>query len=458
MNIDHDNLNILAKDIIKNVKENFLNSDGLISRNFPTSKRTIFDNFDDVVPFFIYFDELDFLVNQIKASSKFTFNELLADENLICSYNIDEYLGGLYALWKKTSDERVKVSLETALEKIKGYFVSQNNIWGDYDLNSGKTSAYYYSRSAGLLETFIEMAPDYPNLLNLSEDIIQKWIESDFFKENSLFPYRSTDSRVLELFNAISSRFGSFCYGKPLILKDSPLNYTKGIIKNIIYTYLKSGNYVFLMKSNTTPVFTLIELFRKTGEKKYKDTITKWVKAASSKLVKDGLVYGKYYPKTKTRENPSLVNSFILIDVLMDAYFYVDKNNDYLELTRKIIDRSLASKWDSGLIPLSESHEITHIDSLVDFSIALRRFSELTGESSYLTEATQLMLSTIKHHKTNSGYATHIKKDLSVFSKTTFNIVDPKYNILFLKGIINLLTLDQKIYGNDDLHNLFKDR
>ena len=53
-----------ASFIIGMFKTVFINSDGLISRINPPSNRTIFDNFDDIAPFFLFFDEEKFLIDQ----------------------------------------------------------------------------------------------------------------------------------------------------------------------------------------------------------------------------------------------------------------------------------------------------------------------------------------------------------------------------------------------------------
>ena len=82
----------LATWVISNFKNSYLNEQGLISRHYPPSSRTVFDNFDDVAPFLIYYGESDFLLEQIRRLGEEPFETVLPLDNVIYSYRIDEYL------------------------------------------------------------------------------------------------------------------------------------------------------------------------------------------------------------------------------------------------------------------------------------------------------------------------------------------------------------------------------
>ena len=80
-----------------------------------------------------------------------------------------------------------------------------------------------------------------------------------------------------------------------------------------------------------------------------------------------------------------------------------------------------------------------------------RRYAELSGDRLYLDRAREITEIALKVHFTTDGYRTYSGEVAG------FNPIDPKYNALVLKGIINLLTLEnRKIYP--DLRDLFKDR
>lgn len=114
----------IAAWIIENFKSHYLNDKGLISRTYPVSDRTIFDNFDDLAPFFLYYGEIDFLLEQITRLGPDPFDALLPFNNIIYSYLIDEYLGGMHSLFRRTNSPQVKSLLDDAVAKCMNYFVT----------------------------------------------------------------------------------------------------------------------------------------------------------------------------------------------------------------------------------------------------------------------------------------------------------------------------------------------
>jgi hypothetical protein len=447
----------IAKDIILNFKNHYLNDDGLISIHYPPNERLIFDNFDDIAPFFIYFKETDFLLEQInKLRDKHTFNEILATDNLIYSYKIDEFLGGLFCLWKETKNEGIRRYIDYVIEKINQYFIHNNNIYGTYDIYTQKRSKHYYFWSAGLLETFLEMSEYYPNLQNVVIKIANHWLKNRFFLKNCLFPFRWSDNFLYYYSNKLVSYFNCYCSHQPPIKRGNSFSRLKIQLSNLIYTYLTSGLYVQLMKSNTTFIFMLIELYKKTKDNKYKNAVNKWIEAVLNKMVKNGVVYGFYYPNG-TIKDEALTNSFIFIDILMDAYHFIERNEIYLKTAENIINTQLSFQWDNGLLPMAPNAQITHLDNLVDFSVSIRRYAEISNKSQYLEKSIGIMESVVKYHSGKYGYYDHINKlGNPVFYDS--NIYPPKYNGLLLKGIINVLTIKEKMYENLELHNLFNDR
>ena len=97
-----------GEEIISNFKHFYLNNDGLISINYPPNKETIFNNFDDIAPFFIFFQETNFLIDQvIKMKKILTFESVHSLNDLIFSHRLDEYIGGLYCLWRSSNNEEI---------------------------------------------------------------------------------------------------------------------------------------------------------------------------------------------------------------------------------------------------------------------------------------------------------------------------------------------------------------
>lgn len=447
----------IALRIIENFKKLYLNKDGLISATFPPSSDLLFNHLDDIAPFFLFFNNSEFMVNQVLTlKKKYTFNQILARKNLIYSYLIDEFLGGIYCIWEKTQNEEIKIYLDYVFDKIQKYFIHKNNLFGVFNIYTRNLSKEYYFWSAGLLETFLEMK-DYYKCQEKVEDIANHWISNKFFLKNHLFPFRWRENLVINFLNLISSHLGRYHRDQPVGDWSSSLSFLKNKFKEIRFKYFTSGSYVQFFKSNTTFVFTLIELFRITSKTVYKNTVINWINSVFNKIVKNGIVYGLYYPNGRYKAT-NLANTFILIDVLMDAYYFLKNDKRYLELAKKIIDTRVANQWKNGLIPDEINGSYTFLDTLVDFSISIRRYAELAQDYSYLEYSQNLMETTLKYHEGENGFYTYINKD-GYPDKN--KVIHPKYNALLLKGIINITTTNQKIYDKSnsyELHDLFKDR
>src|SRR5262245_44657410 len=106
---------IRAHALIAPFRGDFLNSVGFISRTNTPDHRTIFDNFDDVAPFLAWWGGSDILRNQVEKLQPGDFERLLPFGNLLHSYKIDEYLGGLNVAAKATQSPKVRALLDDAI-------------------------------------------------------------------------------------------------------------------------------------------------------------------------------------------------------------------------------------------------------------------------------------------------------------------------------------------------------
>jgi hypothetical protein len=203
------------------------------------------------------------------------------------------------------------------------------------------------------------------------------------------------------------------------------------------------------MKANTTPAFTMLELWRTRKEERWLVNLRRWLEAAIAAFRPDHRTFMEYLPSTGQRRDAVATGGFILGDVICDAYYFTEGRINHLATVRAILDAAWESRLPSGLVPRLEGARFAHIDDQVDFSITHRRFAELSGEKRYRERSVDLMSACIREHETADGYRTY-----SGESPTAE--IDPKYNALMLKGYANLLTIDRPLYP--DLHDLFKDR
>lgn len=450
--------NQLALELIKKIKSNFVRPDGLLARNYPPGERTLFDNFDDIVPFFIYFGETDFLLQQAHTIRKKgeNFFSLCAEHGVLSTSHVDEWFGGFYALWKATGDVVVKAMLDESLEFLK------TKIGADYELPAaffadGSVSPYYECWSAGLIETFCEMANDYPDLLDRAQAIMKHWISSEYFKAHSLFPYRIFENPVREKISRLTAmKFEPISHTKPPPKPRGGVKAAWQAIKLNVRFQKTTGYYSQLMKSNSTPAFSLLALYSKTKDATWIGLLERWLDATLTNFCdSSNFVYEEYLPLTGigVKRGRAATPAFILVDVICDGV-WIDHNRfeRHMPTAKKILDAYWECRLPSGLIPLQPDGLKAHLDTQVDFSVSFRRYADLSGDSSYKEKAAELVYCAIKAHKTELGYSTFSNPE----GRPEPPQVDPKYNALFLKALINLETMDQNLYPA--LYDLFKDR
>jgi len=448
-------------ELIKIIKTKFITNEGLLSRNYPVKSRTLFDNFDDIVPFFLYFKETDFLLKQINLIDKIngSLYSLCADNGVLITRNIDEWFGGLYAIWGKTKDKIVYKILQDSVNFVKNNLLNKELLAGAY--YNGKAVNFYECWSAGLLEVFCEMRNDFPDMFIESQNILKNWLNNKYFRKYNLFPYRIFKSGFLNFLQKIILSYFSPIYSSskvPVIYNIEGFKSINKIAKNTknhLIFMLQNGYYSQLMKSNSTGAFTLLEFYLATKDDYWSDNLIKWIDSAINSFYDNGKVYMEYIPKIKKRLKPMASPAFILVDVICDAlYFVKDKfsqiqKNKLLNIAKNIIDYHWDNRMDNGLIPFHDKGVYAHIDVQVDFSVSIRKYAEISKNIKYLEKSKFLIEKTIEEHYSKDGYYTY-SGDISK------NAIDPKYNALLLKGFINILTLHESLYNK--YYSLFKDR
>jgi len=136
-------------------------------------------------------------------------------------------------------------------------------------------------------------------------------------------------------------------------------------------------------------------------------------------------------------------------------YHFLDRQQEYLDFAREIADSWIRLRWPCGLFPKAVGESSNHIDSNVDFSISLRRLSELSGDNKYAEIGRQCVDAILQLHESDLGYI----RSVDSTGRVTDAVVDPKYNGLLLKGIISNLEPMRLIYNGDyRFHDLVKDR
>lgn len=437
-----------AEELIGWIKERWLTGEGLVSRLWPSTGRTLFDNLDDLCPFLLHFGEHEFLAAQARRIRELGHGmlSLCTEFETLTTRNIDEWFGGLWAVWRATGEPATKALLDESMHLVGDKLLGDGFLSAAYFPDADRAASYQEPWSSGLLECFCAMRSEYPDAFRSTRAVINAWLAEPYFRRHHLFPYRFFRSPLRRAWQGlIAGMPAAERASRPLAPK--PLS-RQGLRETWAFFTL-NGQYSQMMKSNSTCAFTLLELYRLTGQEHYRRALEHWIGAALSRFCEEGKVWMEYYPRSGLRREPGVVPAFILVDVICDSAYFLPGLEDRLPAAREILDHHWARRLPEGLIPQTEGARFAHLDSQVDFSISLRRYGELSGREEYRHRSRELMEATLERHYTPDGYAT--------FSGEHPNtVIDVKYNGLLLKGMINLLTMDRPIYP--ELHELFKDR
>ncbi|MBN1457810.1 MAG: hypothetical protein JW912_08160 [Sedimentisphaerales bacterium] len=452
------NIEQKAQELISLIKTRFITEDGLLARNYPVKNRTLFDNFDDIVPFFIFFKETDFLLSQIRIlkEKNESMLSLCCEDGVLITRNIDEWFGGLYALWKETGDTATYDLLTESVEFVLKQLVKDGFLSAAFYRDRGSCAAFYESWSSGLLEAFCEMREDFPSAFEEAQKVLRSWIQNDYFQRHNLFPYRIYSQPFTDFIQRkfLSGLFPLRKSSKPLLVAGRGTKHIpKGLVKQMIF-YGTNGLYSQLMKSNSTCAFALLEFYRVTKENFWLENLIKWIDSATKNFCQNGKVYMEFVPRSRNKREAGVVPAFILVDVLCDAVFFAEhaisnRKNELFSVAKEIIDYQLQNRLKNGLIPCYDDGDFAHIDDQIDFGVSMRRYGELSGQDRYKAASIELTSKAIEQHYSCDGYFTYSGRKPS-------NVIDPKYNALLLKGFINLMTVNESIYPEH--YGLFKDR
>ncbi len=438
-----------ALEIIHNMKNKYVNSDGLISASYPPSRLNLLEHFDDYAPFLMHYGEDRFIKYQIDISRKFTYRGLLISRGRIVSYQNNEYLEALFDYYRMRKEDNIVRMLKESLEAVDNLLVNKGFICSYYDVKNNKAPSIASPMSGSLLEVFLNNHEFSPNMSKLSIQVLNNWLKIPFFQKFGLFPSKyfidepSLNTIFIKLnipfHDKLKNRFGvNFC--------------TLGEWANTIYR-MPWGVKVQVSKDNTNFLFSLIEAYKVTHDQKYKVAITYWIRSLKQKLNRDGFIHRFWSPKNGAKEI-ELVHNFPVIDILCDVYYYVSRKKSFLNFAEEIalswINKSM---WPIGLFPKTYQGSLDHLDNQTDFCVSLIRLYELTGKTQYHDIAERVLKAILRYHYTQDGYVTSIKQN----GEPANERIEPKYNALLLKALI-LFSEDKKIYGDDHIHSLMKDR
>jgi len=295
-------------------------------------------------------------------------------------------------------------------------------------------------------------------------ETIDNWISTKFFKKFGLFPTKYY----------IGDRFLNFlCMNSylPRIKSSSRLykfNYSeyykfgyRGIKKHIvdIIHSIPNSRMAFFEKGNSNFAYALIAAYQATNNNIYKDALIKMAKSlgkiiGENNYITRPMLLGRHIDRGRNNYDISLDQNEAVIDLLCDIYCLVDRDESYLRLAERMAEYWVGLRWDNGLVPNLPEAGFDHIDNQTDFSVALYRLYELTGKQRYREIGREIFDAILKYHHSEKGYILSVNKEGQICNR----LVMIRHNALFLKCFILYGTDNPKIYKNNNLHDLMKDR
>jgi len=410
----------------------------------PGEENHIYKDFDDVVPFLLYFNQSKEIKKQILLSRRYINNGFIEYGSYLFSWRMDEYIGGLIFYYQNTKDKDVLDIIEEQEHFLNKLF-ELHYIPGYFYIPKGKFTDLSFSRGYGLIEVCLENDMFKKETKLNALRILNNFLNNNkFFRKESLF---------LNKYKYQNKEFKA--YITPLFI--DKINFIKGTstyfgrskLKNTVLRSLQNSSIsrVKLMKDNSNLIYSVIEAYKYTKKNIYKNVLKKWIyEGVLTKMYnQDGFVHTYWENKPY---GISLAQNFTFIDILMDYYHNVYQDNNLLEIVEKITKFWLNKKMPNGLIPENPNENIDFLDCQTDFSVCLKKLSYLTGNYYYQKKGRQLFHSIILNHYKN-GYLVNKVDDKGNTIDKTINL---KYNILFLKAYI-------AYNSNLNIFNdLFKDR
>ncbi len=440
--------------VLDGLTRRFLTSDGLMARNNPPDARSLFDNFDDTAPFVLAAGGAPFLLDQIARLPADPFADLLAEGGVVYAYGVDEFAGGLAAVHRATGDPAAGARAAAAFVKARELFADDRlGLSECVDLTDGRRSPNFAPWSAALIEAALEGDRPDPAWIAVGARTMTLWLAHPFVRRHGLFPYRGAFSAARAAADRLAFLAGRRAAGHP----HGPARGLSRRVARWRYDWTRSGSFARLMKSNTSPFFALLALADVDRSADWHAAAGRWLDAACARLESAGAVRGVWTP-AGPEGPPTLLDAFILVDALCDAYWRLAPEPRWLDAALRIAAFALGRRRPDGLIPSVPDGETAHIDHQVDFAVSLARVAQLAGRADFARAAYALIAAIVERHATPTGFATHVGRDGKPVLSGRRNEVDPKYNALLLKGILLAETIDMPIYGDAARMDLFKDR
>jgi hypothetical protein len=413
----------IAAGIVANLKTRYVNSYGLVSRDYPPSARNLLTDFDDYAPFLLWLGEKDFVLEQVRLADESLYQGLVCEDGRVVSWQNDEYLGGLVASYARTGDALCEERIRHALAGLGLLLVRDGYLCCYHSVRLGYTPPIVDPRSGALLEANevqgsagwagqscpvsgddVEAALAWlDRLVGLKQGILGGLFPSKFYVGKRWLnavcrrcPLPTPRHKLYPFVRGWRAPLGDMLYSLPFTVEAE------------------------LAKHNTNLVHCLITAYRCTRRSEYKVAVLDWVAAVENAVVGSDGGAATLYSHGRPRGGIRLNNNFPLIEVLF---------------------------------PTQPDSQFDHLDDQTDMCVELTRLFELTGDEGYRDLASSTLGAVLQEHRHEAGYCLSVDGWGGVVDDT----ISPKFNALLLKSVV-LAMCGEPVYGGGAIHSLMKDR
>lgn len=285
---------------------------------------------------------------------------------------------------------------------------------------------------------------DRKDYLDLAGQMIQPWLECEYFKKVGFFP-----NKLLTAWDNKYSRAGM----------DVLLRIASKLMRRHV-GYMATTE---MAKTNTNLVSAILEHYAVSRQPELKTAVYKWCHSVESKLLEGGFFYGLWDEATQRRSigvRP-LGQNHPILNIYVDSYRLFE-DEYFLNIAERCAEFWLEHQSPLGLFPvnpLGQDNQARRacLDPQTDLMVVLLKLYGLTHDDKYLDSVIRCLNAILHYYCTPYGLVWSVHSDTGEIVTARQHV---KFLTLFLKIVMGLSeVLDgNDIYDDYNLYLLSRDR
>lgn len=341
---------------------------------------------------------------------------------------------GLSELYRLTKNEVIREIFDNYIEFVIRHCSNQNRptygafrlpgMWCPLPLSEPMTAGYV---SESLLEMHHSTGNRY--YLDVAQTMIDSWLDTSSWQQHHLF---TRGGSLLDIPLAKQFLNGRFSHKQRPLLEENIL--TKGD--------------VFLL-------FAVLNLYRTTGQVRYKNALLNWVEMIEKYMIsEDGFFYNSRNPHSNHCYSIKLEENHSVIELLLDIAFDLDEKRA-LNLAERAIN-AWHGTIENGLYKNIKGDDWAELDPMSDFCVNALKLGELSQNNHY----TILGMAGINRVKSAFNAPFGMYQKINLDGSLRGNIVETKFIGLYIKTCLIADIVDQngRLFASSQTRLLATDR